>query len=131
MGTEGERDPYLRILVTGGCGFLGSHLCRRLVNEGHDVVALDNFFTSQKTNVKDLLDKPNFEVIRHDVTQEFFIEVDQIYNMACPASPVHYQCECCSAPARAIFPGIAMHHLFSHDWRHITATARFFARSRR
>ena len=84
-------DPYLRILVTGGCGFLGSHICRRLVNEGHDVVALDNFFTSQKTNVKDLLDKPNFEVIRHDVTKEFFIEVDQIYNMACPASPVHYQ----------------------------------------
>ncbi|KAL3906124.1 MAG: hypothetical protein SGPRY_010667, partial [Prymnesium sp.] len=107
--SEKERDPFLRILVTGGCGFLGSHLCRRLVAEGHDVVALDNFFTSQKTNVKvcrgkpsvrpdeeiaewaDLLDKPNFEVIRHDVTQEFFIEVDQIYNMACPASPVHYQ----------------------------------------
>merc|ERR1719183_3328282 len=86
-----SKDPFLRILVTGGCGFLGSHLCRRLVNEGHDVVALDNFFTSQKTNVKDLLDKPNFEVIRHDVTKEFFIEVDQIYNMACPASPVHYQ----------------------------------------
>merc|ERR1711924_447032 len=64
---------------------------RRLVNEGHDVIALDNFFTSQKTNVKDLLDKPNFEVVRHDVTKEFFIEVDQIYNMACPASPVHYQ----------------------------------------
>jgi len=86
-----DKDPYLRILVTGGCGFLGSHLCRRLVNEGHDVVALDNFFTSQKTNVKDLIGKPNFEVIRHDVTKEFFIEVDQIYNMACPASPVHYQ----------------------------------------
>ena len=66
---EKDKDPYLRILVTGGCGFLGSHLCRRLVNEGHDVVALDNFFTSQKTNVKDLLDKPNFEVIRHDVTK--------------------------------------------------------------
>ena len=88
---EKDKDPYLRILVTGGCGFLGSHLCRRLVNEGHDVVALDNFFTSQKTNVKDLIGKPNFEVIRHDVTKEFFIEVDQIYNMACPASPVHYQ----------------------------------------
>ena len=86
-----EKDPFLRILVTGGCGFLGSHLCRRLVNEGHDVIALDNFFTSQKSNVKDLLDKPNFEVIRGDVTKEFFIEVDQIYNMACPASPVHYQ----------------------------------------
>jgi len=84
-------EPYKRILVTGGCGFLGSHLCRRLVNEGHEVIAVDNFFTSQKTNVKDLIDKPNFEVIRHDITQEFFIEVDQIYNMACPASPVHYQ----------------------------------------
>ena len=79
------------ILVTGDCGFLGSHICRRLVNEGHDVVAVDNFFTSQKQNVKDLIGKPNFEVIRHDITQEFFIEVDQIYNMACPASPVHYQ----------------------------------------
>lgn len=86
-----EKDPFLRILVTGGCGFLGSHICRRLVNEGHDVVALDNYFTGLKSNVKDLLDRPNFEVIRHDVTKEFFIEVDQIYNMACPASPVHYQ----------------------------------------
>ena len=126
MATEESKDPFLRILVTGGCGFLGSHLCRRaaprnsgaqfagaqfaaqfgarfsdgrlshrlcrrLVNEGHEVVAVDNFFTSQKTNVKDLLDKPNFEIIRHDITKEFFIEVDQIYNMACPASPVHYQ----------------------------------------
>ena len=91
MSTTEAKDPFLRILVTGGCGFLGSHLCRRLVNEGHDVIALDNFFTSQKSNVKDLLDKPNFEVIRGDVTKEFFIEVDQIYNMACPASPVHYQ----------------------------------------
>jgi len=88
---EETKDPFLRILVTGGCGFLGSHLCRRLVAEGHDVVAVDNFFTSQKTNVADLLQKPNFEVIRHDITQPFFIEVDQIYNMACPASPVHYQ----------------------------------------
>jgi len=86
-----EKDPFLRILVTGGCGFLGSHLCRRLVNEGHDVVCVDNFFTSQKTNVRDLIGKPNFEIIRHDITKEFFIEVDQIYNMACPASPVHYQ----------------------------------------
>jgi len=91
MSNTEAKDPFLRILVTGGCGFLGSHLCRRLVNEGHDVIALDNFFTSQKSNVKDLLDKPNFEVIRGDVTKEFFIEVDQIYNMACPASPVHYQ----------------------------------------
>ena len=90
MGPD-EKDTFLRILVTGGCGFLGSHLCRRLVAEGHDVVAVDNFFTSQKTNVADLMGKPNFEVIRHDITKEFFIEVDQIYNMACPASPVHYQ----------------------------------------
>ena len=89
--SDGSKDPFLRILVTGGCGFLGSHLCRRLVNEGHDVVALDNYFTSQKANVADLIGKPNFEVIRHDVTKEFHIEVDQIYNMACPASPVHYQ----------------------------------------
>ena len=75
---ESESEPFLRILVTGGCGFLGSHLCRRLVNEGHDVVAVDNFFTSQKTNVKDLVGKPNFEVVRHDITKEFFIEVDQV-----------------------------------------------------
>ena len=75
---SGESEPFLRILVTGGCGFLGSHLCRRLVNEGHDVVAVDNFFTSQKTNVKDLVGKPNFEVVRHDITKEFFIEVDQV-----------------------------------------------------
>ncbi len=86
-----KKDPYLRILVTGGCGVLGSHLCRRLVAEGHDVLAVDNFFTSQKTNVRDLLDKPNFEIVRHDITNPFFMEVDQIYNMACPASPVHYQ----------------------------------------
>ena len=91
MAAAKQDKELLRILVTGGCGFLGSHICRRLVEEGHDVVAVDNFFTSQKDNVKDLIGKPNFEVIRHDITQEFFIEVDQIYNMACPASPVHYQ----------------------------------------
>mmetsp|Transcript_15817 Transcript_15817/g.50723 ORF Transcript_15817/g.50723 Transcript_15817/m.50723 type:complete len:350 (+) Transcript_15817:60-1109(+) len=90
-GTAEKKDPYLRVLVTGGAGFLGSHLCRRLVAQGHEVVCLDNFFTSQKTNVADLIGKPNFELIRHDVTTPFFIECDQIYNMACPASPVHYQ----------------------------------------
>lgn len=80
-----------RILVTGGAGFLGSHLCDRFVADGHDVIALDNFFTSQKTNIHHLLDYPNFELIRHDVTLPIYLEVDQIYNMACPASPVHYQ----------------------------------------
>jgi len=80
-----------RILVTGGAGFLGSHLCERLVDEQHDVICLDNFFTSQKTNVEHLLDSPNFELIRHDLTQPIFLEVDEIYNLACPAAPGHYQ----------------------------------------
>src|SRR6476620_10202701 len=80
-----------RILVTGGAGFLGSHLCERLVDQGHDVVCLDNFFTSQKTNVAHLLDRPNFDLIRHDVTQPIVLEVDQVYNLACPAAPGHYQ----------------------------------------
>ncbi|HEY2414629.1 MAG TPA: UDP-glucuronic acid decarboxylase family protein [Pirellulaceae bacterium] len=80
-----------RILVTGGAGFLGSHLCERLVELGHDVVCLDNFFTSQKTNVAHLLDRPNFDLIRHDVIQPIFLEVDEIYNLACPAAPGHYQ----------------------------------------
>lgn len=80
-----------RVLVTGGAGFLGSHLCERLVRDGHDVICLDNFFTSQKTNVQHLLDEPNFELIRHDVTTPIWLEVDQIYNLACPAAPGHYQ----------------------------------------
>jgi UDP-glucuronate decarboxylase len=80
-----------RILVTGGAGFLGSHLCERLVGEGHDVICLDNFFTSQKTNVAHLLGKPNFDLIRHDVTEPILLEVDQIYHLACPAAPGHYQ----------------------------------------
>ncbi|MFW6457260.1 MAG: UDP-glucuronic acid decarboxylase family protein [Planctomycetota bacterium] len=80
-----------RVLVTGGAGFLGSHLCERLVNAGEDVICLDNFFTSQKTNVSHLLDEPNFELIRHDITHPVHLEVDHIYNLACPASPVHYQ----------------------------------------
>lgn len=80
-----------RILVTGGAGFLGSHLCERLAGEGHDIICLDNFFTSQKTNVAHLLGKPNFELIRHDVTLPIHLEVDQIYHMACPAAPGHYQ----------------------------------------
>jgi UDP-glucuronate decarboxylase len=80
-----------RILITGGAGFLGSHLCERLVEAGHDVVCLDNFFTSQKTNVAHLLGRPNFDLIRHDVTQPIWLEVDEIYNLACPAAPGHYQ----------------------------------------
>src|SRR5919109_5409262 len=80
-----------RILVTGGAGFLGSHLCERLVDEGHDVVCLDNFFTSQKTNVSHLLKHPNFDLVRHDITQPLVLDVDQVYNLACPAAPGHYQ----------------------------------------
>ncbi|MEO8495367.1 MAG: UDP-glucuronic acid decarboxylase family protein [Planctomycetota bacterium] len=80
-----------RILVTGGAGFLGSHLCERLVAEGHDVICLDNFFTSQKANVAHLLGHANFDLIRHDVTMPIWLEVDQIYNLACPAAPGHYQ----------------------------------------
>ena len=80
-----------RILVTGGAGFVGSHLCERLLKDGHEVYCLDNYFTGQKRNIEHLMDHPSFEVIRHDVTQPFLIEADQIYNLACPASPVHYQ----------------------------------------
>ena len=80
-----------RVLVTGGAGFLGSHLCDRLVNVGHDVICVDNFFTGSKRNVAHLLGKPNFELMRHDVTFPLYVEVDEIYNLACPASPVHYQ----------------------------------------
>ncbi len=80
-----------RILVTGGAGFLGSHLCERLVTDGHDVICVDNFFTSQKSNVAHLLGLPNFELIRHDIIQPLFLEVDEIYNLACPAAPGHYQ----------------------------------------
>ncbi|MBE0664152.1 MAG: SDR family oxidoreductase [Bacteroidales bacterium] len=80
-----------RILVTGGAGFLGSHLCERLLSEGHDVVCLDNYFTGQKQNVVHLLKHPFFEMVRHDVTMPYYVEVDEIYNLACPASPIHYQ----------------------------------------
>jgi UDP-glucuronate decarboxylase len=80
-----------RILITGGAGFLGSHLCERLLADGHEVVCLDNYFTGTKQNIVHLLENPYFEVIRHDVTFPLYIEVDEIYNLACPASPVHYQ----------------------------------------
>ena len=81
----------MRVLVTGGAGFLGSHLCDRLVAQDHDVVCLDNFFTGRKSNISHLLGKNNFELVRHDVTDPFKFEVDRIYNLACPASPPHYQ----------------------------------------
>jgi len=80
-----------RILVTGGAGFIGSHLCERLVNDGNDVICLDNYYTGKKENVWHLLNRPNFEIVRHDVTQPYWAEVDEIYNLACPASPVYYQ----------------------------------------
>ena len=80
-----------RILVTGGAGFLGSHLCERLVGEGHDVLCVDNYFTGRKDNIAHLMDKPNFETMRHDICFPLYVEVDEIYNLACPASPVHYQ----------------------------------------
>ena len=81
----------MRILVTGGAGFLGSHLCDRLIEQGHEVICLDNFFTGNKQNIRHLLGNDHFELIRHDVTDPFKVEVDQIYNLACPASPIHYQ----------------------------------------
>ena len=80
-----------RILITGGAGFLGSHLCDRLLKDGHDVLCVDNFFTGSKTNIAHLMGNPYFEVMRHDVTFPLYVEVDQIYNLACPASPIHYQ----------------------------------------
>src|SRR5579863_10042700 len=80
-----------RILVTGGAGFLGSHLCERLLAQGHDVLAVDNYFTGRKDNIIHLLGNPHFELVRHDVTFPLYVEVDEIYNLACPASPIHYQ----------------------------------------
>ena len=107
MRCEGGNPPFMRrpfaskegfnmhvprkILVTGGAGFLGSHLCERLVNEGHEVLCVDNFFTGGKRNILHLLSNPRFELMRHDITFPLYVEVDEIYNLACPASPVHYQ----------------------------------------
>lgn len=80
-----------RILITGGAGFLGSHLCERLLGQGHDILCVDNFFTGRKSNISHLMGHPHFELMRHDVTFPLYVEVDEIYNLACPASPVHYQ----------------------------------------
>ena len=84
-------NPTKRILVTGGAGFLGSHLCDRLIGQGHDVLCVDNFFTGSKRNIEHLIGNPQFELMRHDVTFPLYVEVDEIYNVACPASPIHYQ----------------------------------------
>ena len=81
----------MKVLVTGGAGFIGSHLCERLVLQGHEVVCLDNFFTGRRDNVRHLLDYRSFELLRHDVCEPLLLQVDQVYNLACPASPVHYQ----------------------------------------
>lgn len=86
-----NKGAGVRILITGGSGFLGSHLSKRLVEESHDVICLDNFYTGDRKNVEHLLSYPNFELVRHDVTFPYYVEVDRIYNLACPASPVHYQ----------------------------------------
>ena len=92
MDLAGEETYKMkRVLVTGGAGFLGSHLCDRLIKEGNDVICADNLFTGSKDNIRHLLSNPYFEFIRHDITEPLYVEVDQIYNLACPASPVHYQ----------------------------------------
>jgi UDP-glucuronate decarboxylase len=88
---DGKEDHTMRMLVTGGAGFIGSHLCERLLKEDHEVICLDNFFTGSKRNIAHLLENRNFELIRHDVTQPILLEVDRIFNLACPASPIHYQ----------------------------------------
>lgn len=86
-----KSSDQTRILVTGGAGFLGSHLCEQLLREGHDVLCVDNFYTGSKRNITHLLDRPYFELLRHDITFPLYVEVDEIYNLACPASPIHYQ----------------------------------------
>lgn len=97
-----------RVLVTGGAGFLGSHLCDRLLKEGNDVICLDNLFTGSKDNIRHLMENPNFEFICHDITEPIYIEVDQIYNLACPASPVHYQYDPIKTAKTSVYGAINM-----------------------
>lgn len=97
-----------QILVTGGAGFIGSHLCERLLKEGNNVICMDNFFTGRKQNIIHLLDNPYFEMVRHDVTLPYFAEVDEIYNLACPASPIHYQFDAVSTVKTSVIGAINM-----------------------
>jgi len=97
-----------RVLVTGGGGFIGSHLCERLLNEGNEILCVDNFFTGAKTNIAHLIDNPYFEVLRHDITFPLYIEVDEIYNLACPASPIHYQLDPVQTVKTAVHGAINM-----------------------
>ena len=112
-----------RILVTGGAGFLGSWLCERLILEGHDVICLDNFFTSQKINVANLLECHNFELIRHDIIDPISLEVDEIYNLACPASPIHYQYDPVKTIKTSIMGGINMLELAQRTGARILQTS--------
>jgi hypothetical protein len=120
-----------RALVTGGAGFLGSHLCDRLLKSGHDVLCVDNFFTGSKANVRHLLDNPNFELMRHDVTFPLYVEVDRIFNLACPASPLHYQRDPVQTTKTSVHGAI---NLFQGrfasvvmDEEHLLAAARYVA----
>ena len=97
-----------RILITGGAGFLGSHLCDKLIAQGHDILCVDNFFTGSKANVAHLLDHPRFELMRHDVTFPLYVEVDEIYNLACPASPIHYQWDPVQTTKTSVHGAISM-----------------------
>jgi len=97
-----------RVLVTGGAGFLGSHLCERLIDDGHDVICLDNFFTGSKDNIAHLLSNPFFEVMRHDVTFPLYVDIDEIYNLACPASPIHYQYDPVQTTKTSVYGAINM-----------------------
>jgi len=91
QNSQQDRIDRKSVLVTGGAGFIGSHLCERLIETGHEVICLDNFFTGTKRNIEHLIGHPRFELLRHDVTFPLYVEVDEIYNLACPASPIHYQ----------------------------------------
>lgn len=108
-----------RILISGGAGFIGSHLCERLLNEGNDVICLDNYFTGSKDNVRHLLSNHNFELVRHDITQPYTAEVDEIYNLACPASPIYYQIDPIKTTQTSVVGAINMLDLALHNNAHI------------